>query len=538
MPSGVGAQELGSAADREALSASPRNTARSAAPPLLGSHAVPRSLYGAAIVTGVMIAACFLRFQLFPLAWLAFVPLLWALGHAGSARAAARIGFVAGMVTNLPAFYWLVYTIHVFGGFSQPIAVLLYVCLTLLTACEFVLFAVAWQRTGPGPLALAAPVLWVSLEFLFPNVFLWRMANCQFHAPLLMQIGDITGPFGLSFVMLWVSAGVAQLLGRPRRVASLGAALTALLALVLYGAIRLPQVEQAMRTAPSVRVALVQGNVGIKEKGDTRYFDINVSKYQQLSEAVQSDVDVIVWPETVDQRWVSAEATRLQGRDNPFENLQRHLIFGGLTFRLRSADPDDADEYNSAFLMGPDGVLLGRYDKRILMPFGEYVPFASSIPFIKSISPIPSGFTPGAQESVFDIDGKAKIGQLICYEDIVAGMPRYTTLAGADILLNILNDAWYGNTIAPYQHQALALWRAIENRRYLLRGSNSGVTSIIDAAGRIVAEGGLFTAEVVSGTVPRLQLMTFYTRYGDVFAWCIVGAAVALLAKRRRGLGH
>jgi apolipoprotein N-acyltransferase len=495
--------------------------------PTLSSH------YGAAAATGVLIAACFLRFQLFPLAWVAFVPLLWALRRAGTARDAARIGFVAGMVTNAPAFYWLVYTIHVFGGFSYPVAGFFYLCLTLFTACQFVLFAVAWQRTGPGPLALAAPVLWVSLEFLYPNLFLWRMANCQFHAPLLMQIGDITGPFGLSFVMLWVSAGVAELMARPRRVRSLGAALAATLAVVVYGAIRLPQVDYAMQTAPTVRVALVQGNVGIKEKGDVRYFDINVGTYQQLSEDVQNTVDVIVWPETVDQHWVSADATRLEGKDNPFENLHRALIFGGLSFRLRGTDPDDAEEFNSAFLMGPGGVLLSRYDKRILMPFGEYVPLASALPFIKSISPIPSGFTAGQRVSVFDIGGRAKIGQLICYEDIVAGMPRYTTQAGAEVLLNILNDAWYGNTVAPYQHQALALWRAIENRRYLLRGSNSGVTSIIDAAGRVVAEGGLFTAEVVSGSIPRLQLISVYTRYGDVFAWLVVTAALALLVKGR-----
>jgi apolipoprotein N-acyltransferase len=101
------------------------------------------------------------------------------------------------------------------------------------------------------------------------------------------------------------------------------------------------------------------------------------------------------------------------------------------------------------------------------------------------------------------------------------------------MLLNILNDAWYGNTAAPYQHQALALWRAIENRRYLLRGSNSGVTSIIDAGGRVVAEGGLFTAEVVSGQVPRLHLSTFYTHYGNVFAWLVVAAAGVLLVRRR-----
>jgi apolipoprotein N-acyltransferase len=520
----MAAPELVSAAEPEGVGA--------AFPPSPCSPYRPRSLNTAAVATGAVIAVCFLRFQLFPLAWIAFVPLLWALRRADSARAAARIGFVAGMVTNLPAFYWLVYTIHAFGGFNTPVALFFYLSLTCLAASEFVIFAVAWHRTGPGPLGMAAPVLWVSLEFLFPNLFLWRMANCQFHAPLLMQIGDITGPFGLSFVMLWVSAGLVELIARPRRLLPLGTAVAATLAVALYGAIRLPQVEGAMRAAPRVRVALVQGNVGIREKGDVRYFDINVGKYQQLSEGVQDSVDVIVWPETANQHWISAEATRLEAKDNPFDNLQRYLIFGGLSFRLRGTDPDDAEEFNSAFLMGPDGVLLSRYDKRILMPFGEYVPFASSIPFIKAISPIPGGFTPGRLVSVFDIGGKAKIGQLICYEDIVAGMPRYTTQAGAEILLNILNDAWYGNTVAPYQHQALALWRAIENRRYLLRGSNSGVTSIIDAAGRIVAEGGLFTAEVVSGSVPRLQLATFYTRYGDVFAWAAVAAALVLLVRR------
>ena len=478
----------------------------------------------------MLIAACFLRFQLWPLAWVAFVPLLWALARAPTRRDAIRVGFIAGLTTNLPAFYWLVYTINVFGGFSYPLAGFFYACLTLFTASEFVLFALAWQRSGPGPLALAAPLLWVSLEFLFPNLFPWRMANCQLHLPVLLQIGDVTGPFGLSFVMVWISAALAEWIAR-RRFIPLVAAATATLAVVLYGMWRLPIVERATANAPTVRVALVQGNVGIKEKGDVRYFDVNLDTYQQLSEPQQDGVDLIVWPETVSQRWVPADASQLDEKDNPFDDLHTHLIFGGLTFRLLG--PHEAEEFNSAFLIGPNGAVLGRYDKRILMPFGEYLPFASYLPFIKSLSPESGGFTPGTTVSVFDVAGKVKVGQLICYEDLLASMSRHATQAGAEVLLNILNDAWYGNTAGPYQHQALALWRAIENRRYLLRGSNSGVTSIIDATGRVVAEGGLFTAEVVSGTVPRLHLGTFYTRYGDVFAWLVVVGAAALLARKR-----
>lgn len=498
---------------------------------LAGTHAFALSraamLAGAAALSGLLIAACFLWFQLLALAWVAFVPLLWAIGQASSRREAARIGFVAGLATNVPAFYWLVYTIHVFGGFGYPFAVFFYACLSLWGALEFVLFALALRRTGPGPLALAAPLLWVTFEFLYPNLFPWRMANSQLHAPVLMQIGDITGPFGLSFVMLWVAAAITALWQSPRRVLPLALAAVAVVAIALYGSRRLESVERLMHDSPAVRVALVQGNVGIKEKGDIRYFEVNLQKYQELSENVQQSVDVIVWPETVSQRWVRTDAAVLDGKDNPFDDLQTHLIFGGLAFRLTA--PTEADEFNSEFLIGPAGTVLGRYDKHILMPFGEYIPLASYFPGLKSFSPETSSFTAGQGVALFDIPGKAVIGPLICYEDLLAGMSRQATRAGAEMLLNILNDAWYGDTAAPYQHQALALWRAIENRRYLLRGSNSGVTSIIDAAGRVVAESSLFRAEVVTGTIPRLHLTTFYTRYGDVFGWVVVAAALVLV---------
>jgi len=494
-----------------------------------------RRAYVAAGLSGVLIAACFLRFGLFPLAWIAFAPVIWAIGQVQTGRDAARIGLVAGLVTNVPAFYWLVYTIHVFGGFGYALAAVFYLGLSVYAAQQFVLFALALRRTGFGPLALAPPVLWVALEFLFPNLFPWRMANCQWHVPVLMQIGDLTGPFGLSFIMVWVAAATATLISRGS-LRPLLVAVAVLLGVIAYGAVRLSAVDAAQRAAPAVRVALVQGNVSIKEKGDIKYFDVNIEKYQQLSEDVQHMAEVIVWPETVAQRWVEADTVRLQPKDNPFDDLQTHLIFGGLAFRLRGSDPRDAEEFNSAFLVAPEGAVLGRYDKHILMPFGEYIPLGSWVPWIYSLSPESGHFTAGTGVSLFRIPDGATIGPLICYEDLLAGMSRQATAAGAEVLLNILNDAWYGDTAAPYQHQALALWRAIENRRYLLRGSNSGVTSIIDAAGRVVAEGGLFRPEVVSGAVPRLHIETFYTHYGDVFGWSVVLAAGLLVWRAlRRG---
>jgi len=493
-------------------------------------------LYAAAALSGFTIAACFLRFYLFAPAWVAFVPLLWALAQTRSSREAARLGFVAGITTNIPAFYWLVYTFHVFGGFPYILAGLLYLCLSLFSTLQFVLFAVALRRTGAGPLALAAPILWVALEFLFPNMFPWRMAHTQLQIPILLQIGDLTGPYGLSFAIVWVSAACAQQLSGRRAWPPLIAAAATAVAVALYGGIRLPQIEAAMRQAPTLRVALVQGNIGVEEKGNISYFDINVDQYRQLSMEVQDQVDLIVWPETVQQRWVEADAPQLPDRANPFPELSTHLVLGGLSFRLRSSDPQDADEFNSAFLVGPGGGIRGRYDKRILMPFGEFIPLASYFPWLHDLSPETGGFTAGHEVAVFDIAGKAKVGQLICYEDIVTSMPRSTTQAGAELLVTILNDAWYGNTAAPYQHQALALWRTVENRRYLLRGSNSGVTSIIDAAGRVVDEGPLFQSQVIQADIPRLTMQTFYTRFGDVFGWSVVAlAALLLLAGRQQG---
>lgn len=482
----------------------------------------------AAALSGVVIAACFLRFHLFAAAWVAFVPLLWALGKADSPRAAARLGLIAGLFTNVPAFYWLVYTFHVFGGFPYAVAVLIYAILSLYGASQFVVFALLRWRIGPGPLALAAPVVWVTLEFLFPTVFPWRMAHTQWQVPVLIQVGDLTGPYSLSFVLVWVSAGCAILPGEHRRVAPLAAALGSAALIAAYGAYRLPRIEDAQRRAPSVRVALVQGNIGIKEKGDVRYFEVNLEQYRQLSRDLQDDVDVVVWPETVSQHWIEAGRALLEGKENPFPELRGHLIFGGLSFRLTSADPADAEEFNSAFFVAPAGNVVSRYDKRILMPFGEYLPLASRFPSLRKLSPHSGGFTAGTDVAIFELPGKGRIGQLICYEDLVTDMPRRTTQAGAELLVTILNDAWYGRTAAPYQHQALALWRTVENRRYLLRGSNSGVTSVIDAAGRVVMEGGLFRSEVLAANVPRLGIETVYNRFGDVFAWLVAIAALGM----------
>lgn len=488
--------------------------------------------YAAAAVSGLCIAACFLDFDLLPLAWVAFAPFLWALRQARDRRDVVRLAWVAGLCTNVPAFHWLTYTIHVFGGFPTVVAYFFYLCLSLYSSLQFVLFAVALRRTGPGPLALAAPLLWVTLEFLFPNLFPWRMAHTQFHVPEMLQVGELTGPYSLSFAILWFAAGLVEVITAPRRFVPLvGAAITGCL-IAVYGVWRLPQIDAAIAAAPKMRVGLVQANISLEQKGNQSYFDVNLDRYAALSKPIQDEVDLLVWPETVSQFWTPADTTQLDGKAHPYPDLGTTLFFGGLAYRVTG--PRTADEFNSAFLIEPDGRVIGRYDKRILMPFGEFLPFDQYLPWIRQLSPATAGFTAGTEAKVYTIpDNGMRLGTLICYEDLLSEMTRATTNAGAEAIVTILNDAWYGDSAAPHQHQVLALWRTVETRRYLLRGSNSGVTSIIDAAGRVVREGGVFTEEVIVGDVPRLNLITPYVLFGDVFAWLVVGAAALLMLIRR-----
>lgn len=484
---------------------------------------------------GALLAVPFIDFGLYPLAWIALVPFLWRLTQVRSYRAAAVAGVLAGMAGLVPAFWWLVYTIHVFGGFPTPIALFFYLCLSLYSAGLFVLFALGVHRLGFGGLGLHVPLLWTTLEFLYPHLFPWRVGHTQFHQPVLIQIGDLTGPYGLSFVIVWMSTGVTLLLQSTRRWTALAAALAATLAVVAYGLVRMPMVQAAIDAAPVVRVGLVQANVTIVEKENVALFDVNVDKYRRLSAPLQSRVDLLIWPESVAQWWVATTTTQLAAKDHPYPDLQTNLIYGGLAYTPKGGTTRgrvQADKYNSAFLINPAGTVLGRYDKQVLLPFGEFMPGASWFPQLAEISPQTGDFSAGARPVTLDVPGRVRIAPLVCYEDLPAGIARGMTQMGAEALLTIFNDAWFGRSVAPYQHEALALFRAIENRRYFIRVGNAGVSAVIDPLGRVVGRLGQFSEEVLETEIRPLQLSTFYTRYGDVFGWTMVLVTVALLARR------
>ncbi|MEW6270802.1 MAG: apolipoprotein N-acyltransferase, partial [Thermodesulfobacteriota bacterium] len=376
-----------------------------------------------------------------------------------------------------------------------------------------------------APLVLA-PLLWTSVEFLFPNLFPWRLGHSQREVVVLLQSGDLAGPYLLSFVMAWFAAALARL----PRLRPLVAPAVAIGLLLVYGAWRIGQVTTALASAPAFRVGVVQGNLALDEKRAPGAYESNVARYRRLSASLSPAPDLLVWPETVVAWGIPVEAATLK-RIDPYPDAPAPLLFGAVAYRELGRE---TELFNSAFLRRRDGSIGGRYDKIILMPFGEFIPLASLFPSLKQLSPNTGDFRAGTGPVVMPVSDQARIGALICYEDLLSGHVRRTVAAGATLLVTIANDAWFGDSAALHEHDTLALWRAVENRRYLVRATNTGLSSVIDPVGRSVLTLPTQTATADAATVHLLTDETPYQRFGDLFGCTLLAVAISVLVYCRR----
>ena len=485
------------------------------------------------IFGGLAIALPFLAPAWGPVAWIAFAPLLWAAPRAKSYRQSLVLGLTTGMVANGLVCFWLIGTIAIFGGFPWPLATLFYFLLILYTAGPPALLAVALRFAGPAAPTLLAPALWVSTEFLFPNLFPWRMAYTQRDFPLLIQSADLAGPYLLSFAILWVTASLI----RPTRRRVLPPLVLVGL-LLAYGQWQTHQVEAAMESAPSLRVGLVQGNLSLFGKRDPNHLDRNLETYRRLSETLQPTPDLLVWPETV-VSWGIPRDQPLESARDPYPDAPAPLLFGAVSFEKTR---EGLDWYNTLFVRTPDGRLGGRYDKMVLMPFGEFLPFADQFPIIRSWSPNTGDFEAGTQAEVLALSPSLRVGPAICYEDMLAAPLGDAAARGANLLISVANDAWYGESAALFLHETLGQWRAIENRRYFLRATNSGLTSAIDPLGRRFFS--LPPAESTAGTVEArlLEESTIYQSFPHRFPQFVLLMGLGFLgwarAKKSRERGY
>lgn len=491
------------------------------------------------VISGILLALSFPMMDLSFLGWVALVPLIYSV-KGKPQLTAFREGFIAGMVFFLASIYWVINTMYNYGGLNMFISLLLLVALS----CYLALYigAFAWGLSIVGGKSQAAtiafaPAFWVTLELLrnyLLSGFPWNLLGYSQHKYLpIIQVADITGVYGVSALCVLGSAAAAYMLAlrgtkpAPYRLAAPALAVALIAAALSYGHYRL---KHPPHPDGSMKVALIQGNIEQFHKWDPAFQDEVFDTYKQLTwKAVKDRPDLIAWPETATPFYFQ-DAARGPELKEFVKATGTYLLTGSPTLQvLGDEDRPRYMEYNSAYLISPAGETSGRYDKMHLVPFGEYVPLAKLLPFVSKMVSGIGDFGSGKSYTVLDA-GKGRFGTAICFEVIFPELVRHFALGGADFLVSITNDAWFGRSAAPYQHFNMAVMRAVENRRALIRIANTGVTGIILPTGEVAARTGIFTACSVEGEIPLVKELSFYTTRGDVFAYACAAISAAMLA--------
>jgi apolipoprotein N-acyltransferase len=495
-----------------------------------------RWAYGLALLSGLLYFLAFPGMEVWPLSFVALVPLVLAL-HGQRPRRGAALGWVAGFTMTMLGFYWLMGMLQEFSGFPTVICLLLMALLCAYQAGRIALcgwlFSRAQTRGWPPKLGFA--LAFGASELVYPLVFPWTYAATVHDVPALTQTAELWGPIGVALVLVAANLGIAELVlarlqHRRAHFQVVGALVAVPVVAAVYGAIRIPQVDAATRAAPKARVGVVQANLGLMQKrthpaeGLQRHLDLT-RRLQQ-----EHPLDLVVWPETSVIGAVYEKGAYRLLRQRVTQYLGVPAIFGSVLLR----PVDDVRKrvaFNSALLSDKRGFICDscRYDKQYLLAFGEYLPLGNTFPVMYQWSPNSGRFSPGTSLRPLPL-GDREIAVFICYEDIIPAFVNSIVRSGKpDLLVNITNDAWFGDTTEPWIHLALAKLRAVEHRRFLVRATNSGVSAIVDPVGRVVANTGTFIQDAVSAEVAWLRPTTIFGVIGNT-PWYLVSLASLVLA--------
>ncbi|OGQ57902.1 MAG: apolipoprotein N-acyltransferase [Deltaproteobacteria bacterium RIFCSPLOWO2_02_FULL_53_8] len=485
------------------------------------------------------------------LAWVGLVPLLFSLEGAGK-RAGFLIGLVCGSLFFVGDVYWVVNSMYYYGGVPIWISVPVMLGLAALLACYiafFGLFVVSVSGASSMVRLIAIAAAWTSLEYLRGHLFTgfpWSLlAYTQMDWAAIIQIADITGVWGISFLVVMVNVALylcvrfllLKAKGRQGRWPVVESAVTvaALLAVFVYGTVRIRQVDIDSANWQKVRVAAVQGAIDQSKKWDTAFRARTVDIYRELTRlAAAGGAQLVVWPETAVPFFLGQDKAQTGPVLDAASSTKVYLLTGSPAYTY-NLEARQVDLYNSAWLINPAGELAGRYDKTHLVPFGEYVPLRAFMPFIKKLTAGIGDFSEGPGPLPIRSE-LGDMGVLICYEAIFPEIASGHVRGGAGILVNITNDAWFGRSSAPYQHLGMTVLRAVENRTWLVRSANTGFSAVVDPTGRVVKQTVLFEKAVITADVGlRSGPLTFYTRFTDIFAYVCMALTAAFVFALLRG---
>ena len=491
-----------------------------------------RSEWIAAVASTLLLILAFPNFEFYPLAWIALVPLLVVIARRPAPFRMFFLGWGVGTVFFYATCYWLTYSMIHYGGLPAPLAYVLLipgaVVIGIFHGFFAALVALVVRRWGHMAVLLA-PVFWIALEWTRLGVTgqLWNaLGYSQAYQPFLIQTARWGGVYAVSFLILAINSALALIVLKRTRWTIPAATAAVLLVAFL---ILLTNVRPMVDRNSSITVVAVQPNVPMTPVKSPAELNALLGRHVSLSKQGLANVRdntkprVVIWPESpMNFTYASSKVFQEFVTDFTREN-RTSLLFNSL-------EPASADgSYNSAVLINEEGRMISQYDKIRLMPFGEYVPLPQWLPGASLITGIVGDFTPGEQYTLMPF-GDRKTGVFICIESAYPWIARNFTREGANVLINISNDGYLGPTAVMRQHLANVIFRAVENKREVLRVTNTGLSASIGDRGEIYDLTGAFQPDVRVWPVAGRSETTFYTRYGDVFVQASTFISLLLLA--------
>jgi apolipoprotein N-acyltransferase len=484
-----------------------------------------------AALGGVLFFVGYAGFGIWPLALGAWVPFWHAVASARSPGAAALAGLVFGWVAHAGGFGFLWRLVDVFLGGGVTLGAALWLAHSLWFAAAYAAQALLFRlaRARGWPIAVAGAASLVAVEWIWPALFPVHLGDALVARTAWVQIADLGGPLLLSALLALANAAAFETLrwltakrGPPLATWALAAGAAA--GTFAYGAVRGAAIEREMASAPALRVGVVQANLDVlaKRRDPEGVYQRHLEQSREL--LAEGPLDLLVWPETV-YAWGIQGPLPVSGRLIR-RDLRVPLLFGAAS--LRSVGGREL-EFNSAFLIGADGAIRDGYDKNLLVPIAEQLPFGEAL---EGLLPHAQSFGAATETPALRL-GDFRIATPICYETVEpAFVRRMLRESRANLIVSLANDGWFGDSQEPWLHLALARFRAIEHRRWLVRATNSGVSALIDPLGRVVARSSLLERANLRGSVSRMDATTLYTRVGDWPGWIALAGLASLACPR------
>lgn len=478
-----------------------------------------------AILAGICYTLSFPTYEVWPLAWIFAVPLLFLADEDMGPLEIFIYGMIAGIIAWAGILYWIAYVMETYGGMGLAPATLLLLLLIIYMAAYFGIFALGAKKLIRSRFAfLTIPGIWVLLELIRSYImfsgFPWALVGySQFPWKPFIQLAEFGGVYCIGGIILMVNVAIYKAV--RKEYLPLVVSICVLAAAAAWGGWRMDHLPADGRT---VKVGVAQANIAQDMKWLPEMVEPTIDIYSRLTrEAVDQGAELVVWPETACnfyllRRW--PESARIIGLSRESD---ARLVIGSPAF-------DDGRYLNRMWLLHR-GVVEGYYDKVHLVPFGEYLPLASLIePFFGSLTQGVGNFSRAKEAS--PIDG---LGILICFESVFPDLTRDLCRKGATCLVNASNDAWFKTWATPGQHLLMASFRTIESRRWMLRSVNHGISAIINPSGEVIKKIGLLEEGVITGEITESEYLSFYTKYGPFLAWVwALGSVIAALTSIRR----